>query len=324
MTIKDIARPVSDHLEEFNKYFRESMKSDVSLLNLIVGYMTKKKGKRVRPLMVFLSSELCGGVNDRSYTGAAMVELLHNATLIHDDVVDEASERRGMASINATWNNKIAVLIGDYLLAKGLLAAVDNEEYHFLKALSDAVKRMSEGELLQIQKSKDYDTDDDIYYRIIADKTASLLSSCCEIGAAAASDDKEIHRKLRNYGEHIGIAFQIRDDIFDYQSTGSLIGKPVGNDLKEKKMTLPLIYSLKQAGNSERKSIIGMMKKDRIRRKNIKEIISFVKAQGGLEYAEKAAREYSDKAISFLADFEESEAKESLKNFASFVIDRRK
>ena len=220
------------------------MRTKVPLLELIIRYITKKKGKQVRPALVFLSAELCGGINNRSYIGAALVELLHTATLVHDDVVDEAKKRRGLPSINAAWTNKIAVLIGDYLLAKGLLIAIENEEFTFLKATSRTVRRMSEGELLQIQKSKEILLDEDIYFKIISDKTASLMASCCEIGAISATEDTEIHAVLRNFGELIGIAFQIKDDIFDYVSKSSILGKPVGNDLKEKKFTLPLIFSI--------------------------------------------------------------------------------
>ncbi len=323
MTIKEIGKPINKHLEEFNKYFKSLMNSDVALLNLIIQYLTKKKGKQVRPVLVFLSAELCGGVNKRTYIGAAMVELLHTATLTHDDVVDEAAERRGMASINATWNNKIAVLIGDFLLAKGLLASIDNNEFDFLRANSQAVRRMSEGELLQIQKSKDVDIDEETYFKIISNKTASLMASCCEIGAISATDDRKIRAKMKLFGEMIGTAFQIRDDIFDYQSKNLLLGKPVGNDLKEKKMTLPLIYSINKVPKKVAKKYIGFLKNNNLKKKDIKEIISFVTEQGGIKYAENISKEYSDKAIDLLSDFDDCPAKSSLIEFCRFVIDRK-
>ncbi len=324
MNLKDIGKPVQEHLDEFNDFFKDSMKSDVSLLNLIIDYVLKKKGKRVRPTLVFLSAEISGSVSHRSYIGASMVELLHTATLIHDDVVDEASERRGMASINASWNNKIAILIGDYLLAKGLLSAIDDDEFYFLKILATAVRRMSEGELLQIRKSWDFDTDEDTYFRIISDKTASLMASCCEIGSYSASDNPEYHRALRNYGENVGLAFQIRDDIFDYISKGFTIGKPVGNDLREKKLTLPLIYALQQADKKDGKKIKGMIKKGKLSKDIINHIVDFVKLNGGIDYAEKSAKELYGKAVKELEIFEDNEAKESLVNFAKFVVEREK
>ncbi|MFC2130736.1 polyprenyl synthetase family protein [Bacteroidota bacterium] len=323
MTIKEISEPINKHLEEFNKYFKSLMNTDVALLNLVIQYITKKKGKQVRPVLVFLSAELCGGVNKRTHIGATMVELLHTATLTHDDVVDEAAERRGMASINATWNNKIAVLIGDFLLAKGLLASIDNNEFDFLRANSQAVRRMSEGELLQIQKSKDVDIDEETYFKIISNKTASLMASCCEIGAISATDDRKIQEKMKLFGEMIGTAFQIRDDIFDYQSKNILLGKPVGNDLKEKKMTLPLIYSINQVPKKVAKRYTGFLKNNNLKKKDIKEIISFVTEQGGIIYAENVSKEYSDKAIDLLSDFDDCPAKSSLIEFCKFVIDRK-
>lgn len=322
MNIKDISKPIESHIKDFNSYFKKLMKSNVALLDLIIKYMTKKKGKQVRPVMVFLAAELCGGVNERSYTGAAMVELLHNATLIHDDVVDEASERRGIASINAAWNNKIAVLIGDFLLAKGLLSSIDGGEFDFLKATSKSVRRMSEGELLQIQKSMDIDYNEETYFKIISDKTASLMSTCCEIGAISATDDKEIRDALAEYGEAVGIAFQIRDDIFDYVGKSSAIGKPVGNDLKEKKITLPLIESFRNSEKKEAKQVLKLIKNGDLKKKDIKTIVDYVKEFGGIDYAEKKAKEYTDKALKILDRFEDSPAKKSLQDFANFVVAR--
>lgn len=324
MTIKDISQPVENHLIEFNNYFKNSMKSNVSLLNLIIRYMTRKRGKQVRPTMVFLSAMLCGGINQRSYVGAALVELLHTATLIHDDVVDQSDKRRGIATINAEWNNKIAVLIGDYLLGKGLLAAIDKDEFQFLKATSEAVRRMSEGELLQIQKSREINIDEETYFKIISDKTASLISTCCEIGAISATDDREKQLVMKEYGELVGIAFQIRDDIFDYTGKSSTIGKPIGNDLKEKKITLPLLYSFSKVDKSKVKELVKIIKSDKLQNKNINEIVDFVKSNGGIEYSEKIAMEYAENAIKKLEIFDDSIAKNSLINFAKFVIERNK
>lgn len=324
MTLEHIREPIEGHFKEFNSYFRDLMKSDVALLDLIIRYITKKKGKQVRPLLVFLSAEICGGVNERSYTGAAMVELLHTATLVHDDVVDKSSKRRGIATINAEWNNKIAVLIGDFLLAKGLMTSIDNDEFDFLKASSTAVRRMSEGELRQIQKSLNFDVDEENYFKIISDKTASLLASCCEIGAISATADKSKQAALRNYGEMTGIAFQIRDDIFDIQSKGSIIGKPVGNDLKEKKITLPLLYSLSANPGRKADTIKKMVKEKKLTSGKIKEIADFITESGGIEYAGKTARDYAAKAVLSLEIFDDSPAKKSLTDFANFVIEREK
>lgn len=322
MTLKEISQPVEKHIKEFETYFKSIMKSNVSLLDLILQYITRKQGKQIRPSLVFLSAGLCGSVNQRSIIGAAMLELLHTATLIHDDVVDEASERRGLASINAAWSNKIAVLIGDFLLGKGLLAAVDNNEHDFLKALSTTVKRMSEGELLQIQKSKEIDKSEETYFKIISDKTASLLSTCCEVGALSATDDKEKINKLRLFGEYLGIAFQIRDDIFDFVGHSKTIGKAIGNDLKEKKMTLPLIYSLSKVQHSEAKEIIKLVKSNKISKKEIRYVLNFVMENGGIDFSELKAREYIQLAVSQLTDFPDSEYKHSLLMLADFVIER--
>lgn len=271
--------------------------------------------------MVFLSAKISGGINRRTYIAASLVELLHTATLIHDDVVDEASERRGIASINAKWNNKIAVLIGDFLLSKGLLISVENKEFDFLEVTTKAVKRMSEGELLSIDKSKRYDLDEEKYFQVISDKTASLIATCCKIGAISATNDINIQNALEKYGENIGIAFQIRDDIFDYISKSSLIGKPVGNDIKEKKITLPLLYALKN-NPDDANTIIKMIKKGKLQKNEIKFIIDFVIQKKGIEYAENKAIEYVNKAKSVLDIFPDSEEKKSLLNFADFVIIR--
>lgn len=322
MILSEITDPVLGHLEKFNTYFKALLQTKVSLLNLILKYVTSKKGKQLRPVLVFLAAQASGGVTQRAYIGAALVELLHTATLIHDDVVDEASERRGLASINAKWNNKIAVLVGDYLLSKGLISAIEAGEFEFLVVTSKAVKRMSEGELLSIDKSRSSSYDEETYFKIISDKTASLLSTCCEIGALSSSNNQEYREAMRDYGEAIGIAFQIRDDIFDYTSRSSLIGKPVGNDLKEKKITLPLIYSLNNSPDKEKSSIIKLIKRGKLKKAEVNTIIEFVQQKKGIEYAEKIATEYIRKAQVSLGVFPESPAKESLLRFTEFVLTR--
>jgi len=322
MNISEIIKPVEAQLKEFDSYFKKSMKSNVSLLDIIIKYITRRKGKQVRPAIVFLTAEICGGINSRTFTAAAMVELLHTATLVHDDVVDEAKERRGLASINAAWTNKIAVLIGDFLLAKGLLSAIDNDEFGFLKALSDTVRRMSEGELLQIQKSKEIDISEETYFRIISDKTASLISTCCQVGALSATNDAEIINKMKMFGEYLGIAFQIRDDIFDISGQSAKIGKAIGNDLKEKKMTLPLLHSLKQSTKKESNEIISLVKNKKITKKEIEHVFSFVRNYGGIDFAENKANEFISKALEIINTFPESKAKNSLEALAKFVVER--
>ncbi|HQY21442.1 MAG TPA: polyprenyl synthetase family protein, partial [Ignavibacteria bacterium] len=247
MNLKTISRPVQKELDIFDKKFSASLKSKVALIDLITKYILKQKGKKIRPVLVLLSAKLCGEINERSYIAANLVELLHTATLIHDDVVDDAKTRRGIASLNAVWKNKASVLIGDYLLSKGLLTAIDNKEFEFLKLTSEAVKSMSEGELLQIQKARNFDATEETYFRIISDKTASLIKTCCKLGAMSTAENKDMVDKLGVYGENIGIAFQLTDDILDYTGRKKLLGKSTGNDLKEKKFTLPLIISLKNA-----------------------------------------------------------------------------
>jgi len=322
MTINQIIKPVSKELDKFNKYFKELLRTDVALLNLIIKYLTRKRGKQVRPAMVLLSSLLGGEINQRSNIGAALVELVHTATLIHDDVVDEADERRGIASINAQWNNKIAILIGDFLLAKGLLTAVDGQEYSLLQISTNAVRRMSEGELLSIEKSRTMRVSEEDYYRITSGKTASLLSACCEIGIAATSNDESQRIAMKQYGEFIGIAFQIRDDIFDFISNSFALGKPVGNDLKEKKITLPLIHTFSKLDMKESVEIIKEIKKGKLKNVAIDKIINKVIDLGGIEYAQSKALEFSLNAKKQLDIFPDSIAKTALTNFADFVIKR--
>jgi octaprenyl-diphosphate synthase len=322
MSIAKISSVVNHQLEAFHPYFREQMRTDVPLLNLVIRYILRQRGKRVRPTLVFLSAELCGGTTNRTFVGASMVELLHTATLVHDDVVDDAGERRGMPSINALWKNKASVLVGDYLLSRGLHIAVDNEEFSFLKATSKAVQRMSEGELLQMQKSRQLNIDEETYFKIIGDKTASLISTCCEIGARSATHDAQSIDNITRFGELVGLAFQIRDDLLDYVSRTNLIGKPYANDLKEKKITLPLIHALRSASKNEAKSILGMIKKGNLQSADIAHIMSFVKQQGGIEYAQGKSEALIDEAIQLLEIFPESVYKTALTEFAHFVIER--
>jgi octaprenyl-diphosphate synthase len=322
-SLSQISHSIKPELNQFNELYGKSLKSKVGLVDLITKYILKQKGKKIRPLLVLLSSKMAGGITERSYRGAILVELLHSATLVHDDVVDNAEKRRGLPSINAIWKNKIAVLMGDYLLAKGLMLAVDKEDYDFLKIVTDTVRRMSEGELLQIKKTRKLDIDEETYFRIISDKTASLLSTCCEIGAAAANDNLTYRENLREFGANLGIAFQIRDDILDYVGAKKLFGKPIGGDIKEKKITLPLLYSLKQAHDSESAKIIKLLKSNNNEDK-VSIIIDFVKTQKGIEYSEKVALSYSQKAKECIKDFPDSEAKKSLLSLVEFVVDRKK
>jgi len=323
MELGTIAKPVEESLVDFRKYFRDSMRSQVLLLNIVVRYLLRQKGKQVRPMLVLLSADLAGGVSSRTHVAAAMVELLHTATLVHDDVVDESDERRGLPSINAVWKNKVAVLMGDYLLSRGLLVAVENNEYGFLKISSDTVKRMSEGELLQIQKSRRLDIDESEYFRIISDKTASLIGACCELGAASATDDPQVRSIFRQYGENVGMAFQIRDDIFDYISTSSAIGKPIGNDLKERKLTLPLIHAMMQAPRKESRQIIALIRRGRESKQRSSIVREFVTKHGGLAYAERMALEYCDRARAAVEACPDTPSKRSLLDFVEFALKRK-
>jgi octaprenyl-diphosphate synthase len=321
-SLSDISYLIDKELGQFNELFKRSLKSNVSLVDLVTRYILKQKGKKIRPLLVLLSSKLCGGVSERSYHGAALVELLHTATLVHDDVVDNAETRRKFPSINAVWKNKIAVLMGDYLLARGLMLAMDGNDFDFLRVITDTVKRMSEGELLQISKTRRLNIDEKTYFRIISDKTASLLSTCCEIGARAATADEEKIIALRQFGENLGIAFQIRDDILDYIGTNKLFGKPLGGDIKEKKITLPLIYVLQKAPGDESKKIITLIKKG-ADSAGVDEVIKFVQKYGGIEYAEKVEKEYSEKAVENLKIFDSSDSRFGMEALVNFVIERK-
>ncbi|MBU2492995.1 MAG: polyprenyl synthetase family protein [Bacteroidetes bacterium] len=307
----------------FGTLFKNSLKSKVGIVDLVTKYILKQKGKKIRPLLVLLSAKVAGGITDRSFRGATLVELLHTATLVHDDVVDNAEKRRGLPSINAVWKNKIAVLMGDYLLSRGLTIAVEGKDFDFLGIITNTVKRMSEGELLQINKTRKLDIDEETYFRIISDKTASLLSTCCEIGGGSATDNEIYRNALKNYGEYLGIAFQIKDDILDYVGTSSLIGKPLGADIQEKKITLPLIYSLRNADKKESASIIKIIKKGS-KKEGLKEVLKFVNKYNGIEYAYKSAEEYSNKAKNEIQIFPDSDSKTSLLNLVDFVTNREK
>ncbi len=326
-SLKDILSPVKHEADEFNKRFKRSMLSTVPLVNLIAKYLVRTKGKQIRPMLVLLSAQACGGVNDATYRAATLVELLHTATLVHDDVIDETDTRRGFASIRALWRNKAGVLMGDYLLAQGLLLTVKTSEYHFLEITSTAVRRMSEGELYQLQKSRQLNIDEASYFKIIADKTASLIATCCEIGAASIlpkGENTEQREMLRAYGEAAGIAFQIRDDLFDYEDSAKIIGKPTGNDLKDKKLTLPLIHTLSTLEPKEERRIRALIKSGKASEGERKLIMNLVAATGGLTYAKKKAEEYSATARKAIENLPDSPAKKSLMDFSYFVIEREK
>lgn len=321
-TMNKIKAPIAEELKIFEKRFREAMRSKVPLLDKITYYIVQRKGKQVRPMFVFLSAQLCGPTNDNSYTAASLIELLHTATLVHDDVVDDSYQRRGFFSVNAIWKNKIAVLVGDYFLSQGLLLALKNKQYRILEIVSNAVKEMSEGELLQIEKARRLDIKEEIYYDIIRQKTASLIAAACSAGAASITTDETIIERMRLLGEKIGIAFQIRDDLFDFGIDD--VGKPLGIDIKEKKMTLPLIYALNQADNRQRRKIISSIKRDSENAETVKEVIHFVRQSGGLEYATKAMHEYRAAAFEILHSFPDSPAREALEELVTFVTERKK
>lgn len=320
--ISDIKAPIQREMDEFEAKFHASMKSHVPLLNKITAYLVKRKGKQMRPMFVFLTANVCGGINESTYRAAALIELLHTATLVHDDVVDDSNERRGFFSLNALWKNKISVLIGDYLLSRGLLLSIDNNDFKLLRIVSNAVREMSEGELLQIEKARKLDIEEPVYFDIIRQKTASLIASCCSCGAASATDDEAAIARMRDFGEYTGIAFQIKDDLFDYGS-GEHIGKPTGIDIKEKKMTLPLIYALNNAGFRDKRRIINIVKNHNTDPQRVAEAISFVQKSGGIQYAEKKMYEYRDKALDILNTFPESPSRTSLINMVKYTTERK-
>lgn len=322
LDLNKIRIPIANELDAFEDKFKSSIQSKVPLLDRVTHYIYKRKGKQMRPMFVFFSAKLCGGITESTFRGAALVELLHTATLVHDDVVDDAYERRGFLSINAVWKNKIAVLVGDFLLAKGLLLSVEHNELKLLKIVSDAVQQMSEGELLQIEKVRRLDIVEEVYYEIIRQKTASLIASCCASGASSAGADDVTVDKMKLFGEYIGMAFQIKDDLLDFGYED--IGKPRGIDIKEKKITLPLIYSLNNTDKSTKSKIIKLVKYHNDEPSKVEEIINFVRTSGGLDYAEKKMFEYQNKAFEILSTFPETEVKKSLEDLVKFTTERRK
>lgn len=322
LTVADIQAPIAAEMELFEQKFRGQMKSDVMLLDQIMSYIVKRKGKQLRPMFVFLMAGVCGQITESTYRGASLIELLHTATLVHDDVVDDSNYRRGFFSVNALWKNKVAVLVGDYLLSRGLLLSVDNGDFELLQIVSTAVREISEGELLQLYKARRLDITEDIYYEIIRQKTASLIAACCAVGARSTGTNSETIEKARTFGEKVGIAFQIKDDLFDYGTAE--VGKPLGIDIKEKKMTLPLIYALNQARFLEKRRIINIVKNDSENPKKVNEVIEFVKNSGGIEYATEAMNRYVAEAQVLLDSFPESVYRRSLHQLVQYTIERSK
>jgi len=319
-----IQQPIYNEMAAFEEKFKEAMATKVPLLNRITHYIVRRKGKQMRPMFVFLVAKMVskGQFNERTYRGASIIELIHTATLVHDDVVDDSNKRRGFFSINALWKNKIAVLVGDFLLSKGLLLSIDNDDFDILKLISIAVREMSEGELLQIEKARRLDITEDVYFEIIRQKTATLIAACCGIGAASVGASKEEVEKMRKFGEYIGIAFQIKDDLFDYSD--AQIGKPTGIDIKEQKMTLPLIHTLNTCSSKERKWLINSVKNHNTDKKRVKEVIQFVKDNNGLEYTIEKMHTYKNLALELLNSYPESEYKSSLLTMIDYVVERKK
>lgn len=323
--VEQIKQPIDQEMKLFETKFRNSMNSKVALLNRITHYLVNRKGKQMRPMFVFLTAKMVnnGALNERTYRGASVIELIHTATLVHDDVVDDSNKRRGFFSINALWKNKIAVLVGDFLLSKGLLLSIDNDDFDLLKIISVAVREMSEGELLQIEKARRLDITEEIYYEIIRQKTATLIAACCSLGACSVQpDDKELVEKMRLFGEYVGMAFQIKDDLFDYSDDA--IGKPTGIDIKEQKMTLPLIYALNNCSSSEKKWVINSVKNHNTDKKRVREVIQFVIDKKGLAYAEEKMIAFQQQALDLLVDFPPSPYKDSLLLMVNYVIERKK
>ncbi|SFZ80675.1 Polyprenyl synthetase [Tenacibaculum maritimum NCIMB 2154] len=321
--VEQIKLPIQNEMELFETKFKEAMLSKIPLLNRVTYYIIRRKGKQMRPMFVFLVAKMVsdGGFDERTYRGASVVELIHTATLVHDDVVDDSNRRRGFFSINALWKNKIAVLVGDFLLSKGLLLSIDNEDFDILKLISIAVREMSEGELLQIEKARKLDITEEVYFEIIRQKTATLIAACCGIGAASVGASNETVQQMRKFGEYIGIAFQIKDDLFDY--TEDKIGKPTGIDIKEQKMTLPLIYTLNTCLAKEKAWLINSVKKHNKDKRRVKEVIAFVKKNGGLEYTVQKMHDYKNKALAILENYPESTYKKSLQQMIDYVVERK-
>lgn len=320
--IKNFTDPIKEELKTFQEFFSRQMRSKVGLVELIVRYILRQKGKKIRPTLVLLSAKTLGTINEHTYRGAVLVELLHTATLVHDDVVDNSDTRRGLPSINAIWKNRIAVLMGDYLLARGLQIAVDNDEFEFLKVITNTVKRMSEGELLQIQKIRKLNNDEETYLKIISDKTASLFSTCTTIGAMSITKNEKVIDDFKKFGEYLGIAFQIKDDILDYEGSSLILGKPTGNDLREKKLTLPIIHAFKQATEFEVKTIKNLIK-GKLSNKDLASIFKFVDRYNGIQYANLRAKEYADKAIQIIDQYKDSDSKKALIDLVNFILERK-
>jgi len=323
VNIKDVTASVADEVKLFQQKYKEELYARNTLVDKVTRYVLKQQGKQIRPAMVLLSAQLCGGVTDASYRAAIMVELLHSATLIHDDVVDGAEMRRGLPSINALWKNKISVLMGDYLLSRGLLYSLDHKDYGFLHLVSEAVRRMSEGEILQIQKTRSLDISEEDYLSVISDKTASLISSSCAMGAMSATGDNDKIAALKSYGEYLGLAFQIRDDLLDYTGDSKKTGKQMGIDIKDKKITLPLIYALRNSPKSEQNRIRSILKSSRKRAIKSGDVIAFVTEKGGLEYAAQVAEALAAKAVASISSFADCPARASLLMLVDFVMVRQ-
>ena len=319
-----IRQPIIEEMDRFEEKFKAAMASNVSLLNRITYYIASRKGKQMRPMFVFLVAKLLGEgkIDERTYRGASIIELIHTASLVHDDVVDGSERRRGFFSINALWKNKIAVLVGDYFFSKGLLLSLDHDDFDLLKIVSEAVREMSQGELLQLEKARRLDIDEPVYYDIIRQKTATLIAACCAMGAASVGSSKEEIERFHSFGEYAGMAFQIKDDLFDYGE--DRIGKPTGIDIKEQKMTLPLIHVINKADKKQRNWLIDSVKRHNTDKKRVKEVIQFVKDQGGLEYAERQMIHYKDAALELLSKYPDNEYKEALANLVTYVVDRKK
>ena len=321
--VKQIKAPIAQNMKEFEVFFKKSIKSKVPLLSIITNYILRRKGKQMRPMIVFLVAKLLGEVNQSSYHAAALIELLHTATLVHDDVVDEAYERRSFFSINALWKSKVAVLVGDYLLSQGLLLSVKYQEFKMLGIVSEAVKEMSEGELIQIEKTRQLNITEEVYYEVIGKKTASLIAACAAAGASSVGASDAQIEQMKQLGTYMGIAFQIKDDLFDYEPKG-IIGKPTGNDIKEKKMTLPLIYVVRNAPKKEQKRLLKTIKKHNNNAQKVQELIRYVADKGGLKYATEQMFQYKQKALNILAQFPDNEAKTSLSLLIDYVVNRKK
>lgn len=321
--LTEIRKPVEKEMDSFEAYFNRNMDSEIPLLKIVLNYILRRKGKQMRPLLVFLTAKLNGEISEPTFVAATLIELLHTASIVHDDVVDDANERRGSLSINALWNSKIAVLAGDYMLSKGLLISVEKSRYDMLEIVSEAVKSMAEGELLQLQKSRKLNIKEEDYYKIIGSKTAALLAACTATGARSVTDDPDAIQLMKDFGENIGIAFQIRDDILDYESNG-LTGKTAGNDIKEKKITLPLIFALENSSPNQKRRILSIVKTKRKTKADIRQVINFVTEAGGLDYAEGRMNMFRDKALAILDSYPESEVKESLKKFVNYTTSRKK